>query len=220
MKLETGGLLKVFPSPIFSGGRPFFALKTGAFSAGPGITRVEGPNGAGKTTLLKVLAGVLEADGGRISLDGLAADAEALRAAAAFCPANPRSFYFRLSALENLRFFGALAGLDAGTALARGRELGARLGLPAADLEKRFDRLSEGGMQKVNLLRALSRRAPLLLLDEPYRGLDAAASAELTALLTGASAGVTVLIAGHALPQLPGAAALRLEAGELKGTAA
>ena len=171
MRLEVKGLIKVFPAPVFSGGRPVRALAGADLEAGPGVTGLGGANGSGKTTLFRTLAGVLEPDGGTITLDGLPASSEKLRALAALCPANPRTFYFRLTAAENLRFFGALAGLAPAEAAARAVRLADRLGLAAADLERRFDRLSEGNMQKVSLIRAFSRRAPLLLLDEPFRGL-------------------------------------------------
>lgn len=211
MRIEARGLVKVFPAPPFSRGVPLTALGGAGLTLGPGVAGLEGPNGSGKTTLLKVLAGVLEADGGQVLADGTPAAAERLRQLTAYCPANPRSFYFRLSAAENLRFFGALAGLDADEAAARAGRLAERLGLPAPELGKRFDRLSEGNMQKVSLIRAFSRRTPLLLLDEPFRGLDAASVEGLLGLIeeTGRSSGV--ILSSHS-PQL-----LRRAAGRVLG---
>ena len=197
MLIEARGIEKLFPAPVFSGGAGLRALAGVDLKAGPGVLGLEGPNGSGKTTLLKVLAGLLQADAGEVLIDGTAAGPDALRAAASFCPANPRGFYSRISAAENLRFFGALAGLSAEEAAAAAAELAPRLGLPAAGLERRFDKLSEGTMQKVSLLRAFSRQAPVLLLDEPFRSLDAAASAGLLELIKETSASSTVILASH-----------------------
>ncbi len=209
MEIEARGLVKVFPTTPLSGGVPLAALDGACLEARPGVTGVEGPNGSGKTTLFKVLAGVLETDAGEVLTDGIPAAAERLRQLAAYCPANPRSFYFRLSAAENLRFFGALAGLDAGTAAARAAGLAERLGLQAAELRKRFDRLSEGNMQKISLIRAISRRAPILLLDEPFRGLDTASTESLLGLIEEAGRYSAVLLSSHS-PQLLRMAARRV----------
>jgi len=215
MKFEARGLVKIFPAPVFSGGRPLRALDCLTLEAGPGVTGLEGPNGSGKTTLFRTLAGIIEADGGQILAGGGAAGPEQLRSLTAYCPANPRSFYFRMSAAENLRFFGALAGLPPRQAASAARALADRLGLAAADLDRRFDRLSEGNMQKVSLIRALSRSPRLLLLDEPFRGLDAAGCAGLTELIKENGRDRAVVISSHS-PELLRAAAgriVRMEAG-------
>jgi ABC-type multidrug transport system ATPase subunit len=217
MKFEARNLTKAFPAPLFSGARTLRALDGVNFEGGPGVTGVEGPNGSGKTTLFRALAGVLEADGGQVLADGGPAGAEALRCLAAFCPANPRAFYFRLSAAENLRFFGALAGLSPREAAESALALAGRLGLAAPELHRRFDHLSEGNMQKVSLIRAFSRSPRLLLLDEPFRGLDAAACSGLTELIKESGRDRAVVISSHS-PELLRAAAgriVRMEAGRL-----
>lgn len=218
MRIEARGLIKVFPAPVLSGGLPLRALSGADLEAGPGVLGVEGPNGSGKTTLFKTLAGILEADGGAIFAGGEAACPERLRELAACCPSNPRAFYFRLSAAENLRFFGALAGLPAGTALERARRLAARLGLSAADLDRRFDRLSEGNMQKVSLIRAFSRRAPVLLLDEPFRGLDRTACRGLLELIKETGRESVLLVSSHSPELLREAAGgvVTMESGKIK----
>ncbi|MBI4350418.1 MAG: ABC transporter ATP-binding protein [Elusimicrobia bacterium] len=218
MKFEARELVKVFPAPVLSGGMALRALGGLDLKAGPGALGVEGPNGSGKTTLFKVLAGIIAADGGMILAGGEAAGAERLRELAAYCPANPRSFYFRLSAEENLRFFGALAGLTAAVALERAGRLAERLGLSAADLLRRFDRLSEGNMQKVSLIRSFSRRAPLLLLDEPFRGLDAVACGGLLELIKETAGDSALLVSSHSPGLLREAAGriIAMEAGKIK----
>ncbi|OGR76395.1 MAG: hypothetical protein A2X32_12430 [Elusimicrobia bacterium GWC2_64_44] len=219
MKLEVRGLVKIFPAPPFSGGAPLRALAGASLEAGTGVTGVGGANGSGKTTLFKTLAGVLEADGGEIRAGGEPADSARLRELAAYCPPNPRSFYFRLSAAENLRFFGALAGLTAAQALDRALHLADRLKLSRPDLERRFDRLSEGTMQKVSLIRAFSRRPPILLLDEPFHGLDGLACTGLLELIAEVSRATTVLLTSHSRELMASAAhrSLRLDAGRIAG---
>ena len=220
MKFEARGLTKLFPAPAFSG-CPLRALEGLDLEAGPGVLGLEGPNGSGKTTLFKTLAGIIEPDGGTILAGGEASGPERLRELAAYCPSNPRSFYFRLSAAENLRFFGALAGLSTAAALERAKRLAEKLGLSPADLDRRFDRLSEGNMQKVSLIRSFSRRSPLLLLDEPFRGLDADSQRGLLELIKEAGRDSAVLVSSHA-PELLRAAAckvFKLEAGRLAGEA-
>ncbi|MDD5209548.1 MAG: ABC transporter ATP-binding protein [Elusimicrobiales bacterium] len=218
MKIEARALIKIFPAPPFSGSQPLCALAGLDLEAGPGVLGVEGANGSGKTTLFKTLAGIIEADGGAILADGAAAGSGRLRELSVYCPSNPRAFYFRLSAAENLRFFGALAGLSAAQALERAKLLGDRLGLSPADLEKRFDRLSEGNMQKVSLLRSFSRRHPLLLLDEPFRGLDKRACLGLLGLIKEAGKASVVLVSSHSPELLRDAAdkIIVMEAGKIK----
>jgi len=222
MLLEVKGLTKVFSAPVFTGTAPLRALAGADLTADTGVTGLGGPNGSGKTTLFKTLAGILESDAGTIMLGGEAADSRRLRALAAYCPANPRSFYFRLSAAENLRFFGALAGLPPSEAAARGVKLAARLGLSAADLDRRFDRLSEGNMQKVSLIRSFSRRAPLLLLDEPFKGLDGISCRGLLELIAEAGLSSTVIVTSHSRELLSAAAArtLRIENGRVPAVGA
>lgn len=218
MKFEARGLVKVFPAPVLSGGSPLCALAGLDLETGPGVLGVEGPNGSGKTTLFKTLAGILEADGGTIFSGGEASDAARLRELAAYCPSNPRAFYFRLSAAENLRFFGALAGLSPAAATERAKQLADKLGLLQADLERRFDRLSEGNMQKVSLIRSFSRRPPLLLLDEPFHGLDRTACRGLLELIKETGRDSAVIVSSHS-PELLREAADRiiiLEGGKIK----
>jgi ABC-2 type transport system ATP-binding protein len=130
-----------------------------------------GPNGAGKTTLLHLLAGVTRPDAGRVRLFGARDPAQrATRRQIGLAP-QALALYARLSAIENLRFFGRVHGL-------RGRELRVRVawGLQLADLEARAHaRTSElsGGMQRrLNLACAVLHRPALLLLDEPTAGVD------------------------------------------------
>ena len=113
-----------------------------------------------------------------------------------------------------------VAGLAPAESLERAAALGERLGLSGADLGRRFDRLSEGNMQKVSLIRAFSRRSPLLLLDEPFRGLDARAAEGLLGLIEETARSSAVLVSSHSPELLRRAAGrvLKLESGRLKGS--
>jgi len=132
-----------------------------------------GPNGAGKTTLLKLVASLSIPDSGSITVNGIAAQCEplAVRRQLGLCISEERSFYFRLSVRQNMEFFGVLAGL-------RGRELSRRIAavVDMVDLgntlESRFDSLSSGMRQRLSLARAMIADPPVLLVDEPTRGVD------------------------------------------------
>jgi heme exporter protein A len=128
-----------------------------------------GPNGAGKTTLLRTIAGLARPSGGRVTVAGcdVHRDPEA-RAALGFLSHNAL-LYDDLTPRENLRFAATLHGLDD----AERRIDGA---LAAAALVERADRpvrgFSRGMLQRLALARALLPDPPLLLLDEPFTGLD------------------------------------------------
>jgi len=132
-----------------------------------------GANGAGKTTLLKMLATLCIPERGRISIAGIDAlrDPMAVRRRISLCVSEERSFYFRLTARQNLRFFGSLTGLV-------GRELERRIEevIKVVDLEavldRRFDTFSSGVRQRMSLARALLGDPDIIFLDEPTRAVD------------------------------------------------
>jgi ABC-2 type transport system ATP-binding protein len=132
-----------------------------------------GPNGAGKTTLLKLLATLSLPDSGRITVNGIDAgrNPDAVKRQIGLCTSEERSFYFRLTARENLQFFGTLAGLG-GRTLARRIDSVAEFVDLTASLDKRFDAYSSGMRQRLALARAMIADPPILLLDEPTRGVD------------------------------------------------
>jgi ABC-type multidrug transport system ATPase subunit len=126
------------------------------------VVGLVGANGAGKTTLLHIIAGLLRADAGTVTVDGRVA----------LCTSADRSFYYRLTMRDNLRFFGRLYGL-------RGRHLEARIdcALQITQLEeccnRRYSTCSTGMRQRLTFARALLSDADVLLLDEPTRAVDA-----------------------------------------------
>jgi ABC-2 type transport system ATP-binding protein len=161
---------------------------------------VVGRNSAGKTTLLKILAGlVLPASGGaRVGgFDVLKEPMEAKRCIG-FMGSQERSFYWRLTARQNLQFFAALYDLRGDAAAARIEEISEMLDV-GEHLDRPFRSLSSGVQQRMGLARALLHRPPLLLLDEPTRSLDADSAARFLDLVEKISREerFTVLFATH-----------------------
>lgn len=138
-----------------------------------------GPNGAGKTTLVKMLCTLIAPSSGRAVVAGCDLSAGmAIRAAVGLVVADERSFYWRISARRNLRFFAAMHGLTGAAAEQRIDEV-----LEAVQLRERadtpFSDFSTGMKQRMAIARGLLHRPRLLFLDEPTRSLDPTATAEL-----------------------------------------
>jgi heme ABC exporter ATP-binding subunit CcmA len=158
------------------------ALDDVSFRVRPGHTlAVFGPNGAGKTTLLKVLAGLIQPQRGRAQVDGG-------RRAIGWIGHQPQ-LYSQLTVRENLRFWARLYDV------APPADLLARLGLDA-HADRLVRALSRGLVQRVAIARALVHDPRVLLLDEPFTGLDRTAAETLGGLLAGIvrSGGATVLV--------------------------
>ncbi|HMC52547.1 MAG TPA: ABC transporter ATP-binding protein [Acidimicrobiales bacterium] len=157
---------------------------------------VVGPNGSGKTTLLRITAGLLEPTSGRVVVAGAPPGSLPARAATSFVPDAP-VLYDDLSVLEHLEYVGRLHGNEAWEDSAG--ELVERLGLEERvdDLPARFSR---GLRQKTSIALGLVRPFSLLLVDEPFVGLDAGGRLALLELLDeSAAAGAAVVVATHQL---------------------
>jgi ABC-2 type transport system ATP-binding protein len=137
------------------------------------LVAVLGPNGAGKTTLLKILATLIRSDSGSALVDGIdvAAHPDRARARLGYVLTEERSFFWRLSVRDNLRFFAALQDLFGRAAQDRIEVLAAMLGL-SDQLERDFMDLSAGQKQRVAIARGLISDPPILLFDEATRSLD------------------------------------------------
>jgi heme exporter protein A len=148
---------------------------------------VFGPNGAGKTTLLKVLAGLIQPRAGRAQIEGG-------RGAVGWIGHQPQ-LYGHLTVRENLRFWGSLYDLPQAEQWRRETDLLVRLDLNE-HAERPVRALSRGLVQRVAIARALIHDPRVLLLDEPFTGLDRTAAEEFRRLLAEQAAGgrVTVLV--------------------------
>jgi ABC-2 type transport system ATP-binding protein len=132
-----------------------------------------GPNGAGKTTLLKMLATLCTPDQGRIFISGIDASRRpmAVKRKIGLCTSEERSFYYRLTARQNLRFFGSLCGLYGDMLDHRVEEVIALVDLGSA-VDRRFDSFSSGMRQRLSLARAILGNPDIIFLDEPTRAVD------------------------------------------------
>ncbi len=161
-----------------------------------------GPNGAGKTTTIQSIAGLLIPDKGSISVMGVdpITDPERVKQiVGVVAGGNPRQLYNKLTARENLRYWGNLYGLS-------GPELESRIGhlLDLMDIADRADDLienfSSGMIQRVIIARGLVHDPEVLLLDEPTVGLDPKASREMRSLIKNqlvAESEKTILLTTH-----------------------
>ena len=164
-----------------------------------------GPNGAGKTTLLKLLATLTTPDRGRMTIDGIDVmkrPKEATRRVG-LCSSEERSFYFRLTARQNLEFFGALVGLYGKVLHARIDEVMELVDLSHA-VDMRVANFSSGMRQRITVARALLTDPPVLFLDEPTRAVDPVHALELRKLIRRdlvERAGKTIILATNTLEE-------------------
>ena len=130
-----------------------------------------GLNEAGKTTLLKILCGILSPTRGRIFIDGIQINnLLALKARIGFASGDERSFYWRLTAKENLEFFGTLYGMDPRYLRKRAIDLFSLFDI--RNPNRRFYEYSSGMKQRFCIIRALLHNPEVILLDEPMKNLD------------------------------------------------
>ncbi len=156
---------------------------------------VFGPNGAGKTTLLRVLGGLLEPTSGQARVDGMSLPGDVEVRSRVGYVSHHTMLYPALTALENVEFAARLQGLHAPRTMA----LGALTRLRVADRADTAVRsLSRGLQQRVSIARAFVHHPRIVLLDEPYTGLDAVGAAALsTALLELKAAGAALILVTH-----------------------
>jgi sodium transport system ATP-binding protein len=158
-----------------------FAAKTGtvkavqgvSFTANDGeITGLLGPNGAGKTTTLRMLYTLMAPDSGRVLVDGFdaARDAEAVRRRLGVLP-DARGIYKRLTARENIAYFGHLHGMSDADIARRTAELSAAMQMDDV-LDRQTEGFSQGQRTKTAIARALVHDPKNVILDEPTNGLD------------------------------------------------
>ena len=167
------------------------------------ITGLLGPNGAGKTTLLRMLATLIPPEAGFASIDGLdiVRERDGVRGRIGVL-SDARGLYARLTARENVRYYGRLHGLG-GTALeARIDALLGQLGL-AALADRRTQGFSQGEKMKVAIARALVHDPATIMLDEPTSGLDVMSIRGLREQLFALrAAGKCILLSTHVMQEV------------------
>ncbi len=183
------------------------------------IAVVEGDNGAGKTTLIRILATVLSPDEGVARVNGFDVVRESLEARRSIGVsfANERSLYWRINVFQNLELFGKIAGLPKRIIRERSASLLEALHLmPVASGQ--VARMSTGQRQRLMVARALLTNPSVVLLDEPFRGLDEDGLQVLLGLVGArALAGVSLLVVAPLVDAvLPVAdATYRIDGGKL-----
>ncbi len=167
------------------------------------ITGLVGPNGAGKSTTLRMLYTVLRPDAGSAKIDGIdvTEDAIGARERLGVLP-HAAGLYPNLTGRENIRYFGALHGLDPASLEARVDELVRLLDL-ATVADRRAKGFSQGERVKVAIARALVHAPRNLILDEPTNGLDVMSIRTLRELLRRLrDAGTCILFSSHVMQEV------------------
>ncbi|MFH1062918.1 MAG: ABC transporter ATP-binding protein [Candidatus Omnitrophota bacterium] len=182
---------------------PVKALEDISFQLTAGkILGILGPNGAGKTTLLKCLCNLIIPDKGTILIDQYSGDKypAKIKSLIGLVDNEERSFYWRLSGMQNLEFFAALYGLSPKQTKLRITEL---LSIFNIDfMLKRFDTYSTGMKRKLSLLRAIIHKPKILLVDELTKSLDFDTALSLYKFIKNLSNnGTTIILTSHNIPE-------------------
>ncbi len=190
LAVEARGLVKRFDGVTAVDGVDL-AVPEGA------IYGVLGPNGAGKTTTLRMLLGIIDPDAGVRRVFGRERPHDIARLIG-YLP-EERGLYPSMKAYEAIGFLGALRGMPLKQAQRRGRELLEEHGLGHAS-ERQIRQLSKGMAQTVQLLGTLVHEPRLVVLDEPFSGLDALNQGKLERMIRGlATGGTTVIFSTHVI---------------------
>ncbi|MGN6205372.1 ATP-binding cassette domain-containing protein [Humibacter sp.] len=161
---------------------------------------IVGPNGAGKTTTLSIITGLLRADSGAVYVNGVDArkNPRAAKRAIGVLPDHLRTFD-KLTGAQLLYYAGTLRGLDAPTTRQRSADLAAAFGIEDA-MGRLVADYSAGMTKKVSLAAAMIHSPRLLVLDEPFEGVDPVSAATVTGILQRyVDAGGTVLLSSHGM---------------------
>ena len=167
------------------------------------ITGLLGPNGAGKTTTLRMLYSLLPPDQGEIRIDGLdpTVDAMAIKRTLGVVP-DSRGLYTRMSARENIAYYGALHGMSRKDIDSRISELIETLDM-ADFIERRTEGFSQGQRVKVAIARAMVHSPQTVMMDEPSNGLDVMSTRALRRYILGLkAAGHSVVLSTHIMQEV------------------
>ena len=180
------------------------AVQDVSFAAPDGlITGLLGPNGAGKRTAMRLVAGALEPDSGTATIDGFDTRTQRLEAQKRLgVLTDAHGLYQRLTARENIRYFGQLRGLG-------GKELEARIDVLVALLDmgdianRRTEGFSTGEQVKVAIARALVHQPQNVILDEPTAGLDVMSTRAMRGVIRQLrEAGRCILFSSHVMQEV------------------
>jgi sodium transport system ATP-binding protein len=180
------------------------AVRSVSFTAADGrVTGLLGPNGAGKTTTLRMISTLLAPSAGTVRVDGVDASREPLAVRARIgALSDARGLYARLTARENIAYFGELRGL-ARAPIAESIARLARLLELEPLLDRRTEGFSQGERMKVAIARALVHDPPNVILDEPTNGLDVMTTRSLReAVRQLRQAGKCVLFSSHVMQEV------------------
>lgn len=212
--VRVQGLTKVFThersfSQLLRGEAPGSNTAVGnvSFEIADGeVFGLVGPNGAGKTTLLRMLSTLIVPTSGQASVAGLDVqkNAAAVRQRIGMVASNERSFFWRLTGRQNLRFFADLYHLPTAEAQRWIGELLELLDLSGV-ADQRFESYSTGTKQRFAIARGLMHKPQVLFMDEPTKGVDPKSSADIIALIRDrvvSRARQTVIITTHNLREI------------------
>jgi ABC-2 type transport system ATP-binding protein len=176
----------------------FEAVRGLSFEVEPGtICGFLGPNGAGKTSTLRMILGLTDPTAGRITVLG-ADDGRKVRDRIGFLP-EERGLYRKITPIDAIAFFAGLKGVPLGEGRKRARRMLEEQGL-GASMKKPMKALSKGMAQKVQLMAAIAHEPELVILDEPFSGLDPVNQQGLEKVIHDLAArGATVLFSTHVM---------------------
>lgn len=180
------------------------AVRGVSFEARDGeITGLLGPNGAGKTTTLRMLYSLLPPDEGEIRIDGLdpSRDAMAIKRTLGVVP-DGRGLYTRLTARENILYYGELHGLGRSRLAKRIKDLTETLDMQEF-IDRRTEGFSQGQRVKVAIARAMVHEPQTVLMDEPSNGLDVMSTRALREyILSLKTGGHSVVLSTHIMQEV------------------
>ncbi|UCG69296.1 MAG: ABC transporter ATP-binding protein [Thermoplasmata archaeon] len=195
IRIDTQGLVVRFG--------PIVALNYFSVGVPEGIVGLLGPNGAGKSTFIKAVLGLVEADEGTISIDGLdpRKDTTAVRDMVGYLPEHDCLINY-LNAVELVSYMGQISGMSSNDALQRTHEVLDFVGV-GEERYRIISSYSTGMKQKVKLAQAIVHDPKILFLDEPTNGMDPQGREEMLELIKkiGAS-GKTILVSSHILQEV------------------
>lgn len=180
------------------------AVQRVSFTAADGcVTGLLGPNGAGKTTTLRVISTLLAPSAGAVRVDGIDAAREPLAVRARIgALSDARGLYGRLTARENIAYYGELRGMTRSHIAASIGRLASLLEFEGL-LDRRTEGFSQGERMKVAIARAMVHDPPNVILDEPTNGLDVMTTRSLRdAVRRLRDAGKCVLFSSHVMQEV------------------